>query len=87
MTIEFATARKAVQHHLDDLYADGPEHPEVLPYGFDTGTAWAPLVDWDGIMGVYVWLVDKTTGELTPKSFPEFSDLPDPMKVGTWPQD
>lgn len=84
---DFAESREAVTHHLDTLYADTSQHPTVLPYGFDTGTAWAPMIDWDGVMGVYIWLVDKTTGALTPKSFPEFLDMPEPTQVGDWPPD
>lgn len=87
MTVDFAAARVAVTGHLAELYADDREHPTVLPYGWDTGDAWAPAIDWDGIAGTYVWLVDKTTGELSPRSFPEFLDMPDPDQVGPWPED
>lgn len=72
--MDLAEAAKAVQRHLDAVYADEPESPKVLPHGLDTGDAWAPAIDWDGVMGVYIYLVDKRTGELTPQSFPEFED-------------
>lgn len=68
----FAEARRAVQQHLDETYADEPESPKALPHGFDTGDAWATAIDWDGVLGVYIYLVDKRTGELTPQSFSEF---------------
>lgn len=85
MTLDFAAAREAVAAKLHDLYANEREQPRALDYGWDTGTAWAPAIFWDGVMGVYVWLVDKQTGELTPKSFPEFFDMPDPDRAGDWP--
>lgn len=85
--LDFLAARQAVTRRLDDLYAGGREHPIVLPYGFDTGKAWAPMIDWDGIMGVYAYLVNKQTGDLTPVSFPEFDLMPEPTPVGIWPPD
>lgn len=85
--MDFDAARDTVRAHLDELYADEPEHPAVLPYGFDTGDTWVPLVDWDGVIGTYVFLVDKQSGELSPLSFPEFADLPDPARAGDWPAD
>jgi hypothetical protein len=82
--MDFDGARRAVQQHLNGLYADAREHPTVLPYGFDTGQAWAPLVDWDGVTGVYLYLADKSSGGLKPYSFPEFEDMP-AEPVGDWP--
>lgn len=73
--IDFAAARRVVQECLDEMYADEPESPKVLSHGFDTGDAWAPAIDWDGVMGVYIYLVDKQTGELTPQSFAEFEPV------------
>jgi len=81
----FDEARQTLARHLDELYTDERESPAVLTYGFDTGTAWVPMVDWDGVMGVYAFLVDKRTGRLTPLSFPEFEAMPDPRRVGAWP--
>jgi len=83
--MDFDAARGVVRRRLDDLYAGEREHPVVLPYGFDAGGSWAPMVDWRGVAGVYVYLVDKQTGGLTPVSFPEFVDLPDPVRAGKWP--
>lgn len=73
--MNLAEARRLVQRHLDEIYADEPESPTVTSDGLDTGDAWAPLIDWDGVLGVYTYLVDKSTGELTPQSFPEFEGL------------
>jgi hypothetical protein len=72
--IDFKRARALVQEHLDGMYDDERESPKVLPGGFDAGDAWAPLIDWDGVMGDYILLVDKETGEITPQSFGEFED-------------
>lgn len=72
--MDLAEARQMVQQHLDETYADEPESPKALADGLDTGNAWAPLIDWDGVMGVYIYLVDKATGELTPQSFAEFEE-------------
>lgn len=83
--MDFAEARGTVAAHLEQLYAEDARSPKVLAYGFDTGDAFAPMVDWDGIMGVYIHLVDKASGELTPLSFPQFVDMPDPEPVGPWP--
>lgn len=83
--MDFAAARIAVQEHLDDAYDGEVESPSVRGYGFDTGAAWAPLVAWAGAMGVYVYLVDKTTGVLSGLSFPAFDEMPDPLRVGPWP--
>jgi len=83
--MDFDAARDVVRRRLNDLYAGEREHPAVLPYGFDTGGSWAPMVDWRGVTGVYVYLVDKQSGGLTPVSFPEFVDLPDPSRAGEWP--
>jgi len=85
--VDFEAARRIAQRRLDDLYAGEREHPIALTYGFDTGDAWAPSIDWDGIMGVYIWLIDKQTGALTPRGFYEFLDMPDPKSVGPWPQE
>jgi len=85
LRLDFPAARQVVQQHLDDVYADWDEHPHVESYGFDTGQAWAPMVDWDGVMGTYVWLVDKHTGALTPLGFNQFLDVPNPARVGPWP--
>lgn len=74
--IDFAEARRLVQEHLDETYTDEPESPKALADGFDTGGAWAPVIDWDGVLGVFIFLVDKNTGELTPRSFAEFEDQP-----------
>lgn len=41
MAIDFADARVAVAAKLRSFDYDR-EHPRVLPYGWDTGTAWAP---------------------------------------------
>ena len=79
--MDFDEARQAVQQHLDGQYADERESPQVRRHGFDTGNAWAPLIDWDGVMGVYIYLVNKTGGGLTPLSFPEFDAMPDPQRV------
>jgi len=84
--MDFEDARRLVTRQLDKVYAGQLESPKVLPYGFDTGTAWAPMVDWDGVMGAYVYLADKRNGRLTPLSLPEFLDLPDPRRVGDWPE-
>ena len=84
--MDFEDARRLVTRHLDRLYANERESPKVLPYGFDTGRAWAPMVDWDGVMGTYIYLVDKRNGRLTPLSLPEFLDLPGPIQVGDWPE-
>lgn len=84
--MDFEGARRIVARHLATTYADWRESPKVLGYGFDTGTAWAPLVDWDGVMGVYVLLVNKRTGRLKPLSFPEFDAMPTPRRVGRWPE-
>lgn len=84
---EFLAARQTVQNHLDALYSGGRERPRAQAYGFDTGDAWAPIVDWDGISGTYIWLADKANGALTPKSFPEFLAMPDPVPIGDWPAD
>lgn len=84
---EFLAARQTVQNHLDGLYSGGREHPRAQVYGFDTGGAWAPIIDWDGVAGTYIWLADKTTGTLTPKSFPEFLAMPDPAPIGDWPSE
>lgn len=83
--MDFTASRRVVQQHLDGLYTDGAESPTVLAYGYDTGAAWAPLIDWDGVTGTYVFLVDKSSGGLKPLSFPEFEDMPDPTEVGDWP--
>ena len=83
--MDFDDARRTVQQHLDGLYAEQREHPAVLGYGFDTGGAWAPLVDWDGVTGVYIYLVDRSSGGLQPLSFPQFVDMPDPARAGAWP--
>jgi hypothetical protein len=83
--IDFEAARTAVATKLRTVYANDRAQPRVLPYGWDTGTAWAPALFWDGIMGAYVWLVDKESGDLTAKSFNEFLDMPDPSQVGPWP--
>lgn len=40
----FLEAQQAVTRHLDKLYLTSPEQPTVLPYGFDTGDTWAPMV-------------------------------------------
>lgn len=84
--MDFDTARQTVQRELDRLYAGERENPTAQPYGFDTGTAWAPVIRWDGVMGVYIYLVDKTTGALKPLSFPDFEALPAPKRVGRWPR-
>lgn len=81
--MDFAAARRVVAQELARQFADQPESPTVLPYGFDTGTAWAPLIDWAGVLGVYVYLVNKRTGSLTPLSFAEFE--PPPRRAGVWP--
>lgn len=83
--MDFAEARTVVQRHLDRLYRRERESPRVLAYGFDTGRAYAPLIDWDGVMGAYVYLVDKRSGRLIPLNFAEFADMPDPTRVGDWP--
>lgn len=85
--MDFNAARTAVQRHLDGLYDDARESPTVLGYGYDTGEAWAPLVDWDGVQGTYVYLVDKRSRGLKPLSFPEFEDVVDPERVGDWPSE
>jgi len=87
VTVDFAAARVAVAEKLREFYADDRELPKVLAYGWDTGDAWAPRIHWDGVMGTYVWLVDKQTAELTPLSLPQFIDMPDPAQVGPWPKD
>jgi hypothetical protein len=84
-TRDFTTARRIVQQYLDDAYAGERESPKVRGNGFDTGDAWAPLIDWDRVLGVYIYLVDKTTGDLTGLSFPAFDELPDPQQTGSWP--
>lgn len=84
--MNFTQAREAVAARLAEMYADERESPKALLYGFDTSTAWAPLIDWAGVLGVYVYLVDKRTGALTPLSFPEFVDMPTPKRVGIWPR-
>lgn len=85
---DFAAARTAVDSHLREQFAGEPETPATLPYGWDTGAAWAPQIAWDGVMGVYIYLVDKKTGELKPLGFGEFLDLPDASlrRVGPWPK-
>jgi hypothetical protein len=85
--VDFEAAGQLVTHHLDVLYADWEQHPTVLGYGFDTGTAWAPLIDWDGVLGTFVYLVDKESGALDALGFNEFDDMPDPARVGDWPPD
>jgi len=85
--MDFAAARRIVADRLREQFAGQPEDPTVQPYGFDTGTAWAPIIRWDGVMGVYIYLADKTSGELTPLSFPDFADMPDPKRVGDWPNE
>lgn len=84
--MDFNAARQLVQRQLTKLYAGWAENPKVLAYGFDAGTSWAPMIDWDGVLGVYVYLVDKRTGELTGLSFPEFADMPRPYPIGPWPR-
>lgn len=83
--MDFDDARRVVQQRLDELYADDRESPTVLPYGFDTGASWAPMIDWDGVMGVFTFLVHKRSGALKALSFPEFEDMPGPLRVGQWP--
>jgi hypothetical protein len=85
--LDFDDARQTLTRRLNELYADERESPTVLPYGFETASraAWVPMIDWDGVMGVYAYLVDKRTGRLTPVSFPQFEDMPDPRRVGAWP--
>lgn len=83
--MDFDTARQTVQRELDRLYAGERESPQAQAFGFDTGTAWAPIIRWDGVMGVYIYLADKRTGALTPLSFPDFEAMPDPRRVGPWP--
>jgi hypothetical protein len=85
--MDFEAARRIAQRRLDDLYAGERERPIARAYGWDTGDAWAPSIFWDGIMGAYIWLVDKQTGALTPRDFYEFIDMPDPKSVGPWPQE
>jgi hypothetical protein len=83
--MDFTDAQRIVAARLTEQFADQPQRPTVQPYGFDTGRAWAPKITWNGVMGVFVYLVDKTTGALTPLSFPDFADMPDPKRVGRWP--
>ena len=85
--MDFEAARQVLTRHLDGLYADWRQHPTVLGYGFETGAAWAPMIDWGGVMGTFVYLVDKRTGALTPLGFNEFDDEPEPTKVGDWPRE
>lgn len=84
--MDFEGARRIVTRRLDELYANERESPRVRPYGFDAGDSWAPLIAWDGVMGAYIILVNKRSGTLTPVSLPDFQDMPDPRRVGLWPE-
>ena len=85
--MDFEQARTVVQAHLNRLYRDQREHPRVLQYGYDLGDAFAPLVNWDGVMGTYAYAVHKRSGRLTPLSFPQFEERNIRRRVGTWPAD
>lgn len=83
--LTFDEARAAVNTELRKLYEGSREQPRTFTYGWDTGTGWAPMVNWDGVMGVFIYLVNKRTGVLTALDLPAFEAVRDPKRVGTWP--
>jgi len=85
--MDFERARTVVQAHLDRLYRNERENPRVLEYGFDLGDSWAPLIDWDGVMGTYVFAVGKRGGKPVPLSFPQLEERNVRRRVGRWPAD